>query len=109
MDRFQDKVVQTYIGTSRVHRVTHNVGEEVVLPSKCLHEEHAAESIDRRLFENFMVVRDVSTGLRREAVVGTSTRNEVLVTFDGHGSLVMCVVRRPPSVVRDEDELQGIS
>jgi len=97
------------VSTRRIHRVAHDVGEEVVLPAKCLHEEHATKSVNWRLFKDIMVVGDVGTGLRRKAVVRTSAGNEVLIALNGHGGFVVSMVSRPPGVVRDKDKsMHGI-
>jgi len=93
----------------RIHRVAHDVGEEVVLPAKCLHEEHATKSVNWRLFKDIMVVGDVGTGFRRKAVVCTSAGDEVFIALNGHGGFVVSMVSRPPGVVRDKDKsMHGI-
>jgi len=93
------KKKKTDVGTGRIHRRTHSIGKEIVLPTKCLHKDHPAKSVDRSLFKDFMIVGDVGTCLRRKVVVSTRPGNEVLVALDGHGSLVVGVMGGAPGII----------
>jgi hypothetical protein len=83
---------RSHVSPRRVHRRAHRVRRQVDLPSKNLHEEHTAEGVDGRFFEDLVVIREIGRRLGGQVIVCASARNEVLVTFNGHGGFVVGMV-----------------
>lgn len=51
---------KTDVGTRWIHRRSHSIGKKIVLPTKSLHEEHSGKTVDGSLFEDLMIVGNVS-------------------------------------------------
>jgi len=92
------------VGSGRVHWRAHRIGEKIELPAESLHENHAKESVDRCLLEYVMIISDVSRAFRWQVVIRARARDKVLVAFNGHRGLVMGVMSRSPSLIRDENK-----
>lgn len=76
------------------------------MPSDSLHKEHACKCVDWGFLKDVVVIRDMCTGFGRQVVVGASTRDEVFITFNGHGRFVVSMVRGTPGVIGDQNKLE---
>lgn len=96
---------KTHVSTRWVLRIALHIEQDVRVPSEELLGEYSDERVERSIFEDLVVVGETRDVLRREAKLGACARHEVLVTFHGHGSLMVRTVRRTPCMVRTQNEL----
>ena len=53
---FSKRRMSTYVRSSRVHRRSKRVSEQIRLPAQELHEDDTKEGVDRCLFEDLVVI-----------------------------------------------------